>query len=464
MNSELYVTMSLEALKSDLENQINSLKEESSKINDKGTLSKRDKNRLKNIDKSINALSRRIYVIDIDIDSLKNLPDDRKEEFSLNLANKYGIYLNSKDFESGEVLEIPEGNGMEENDNKKKIINKKSVSIVALLLALGISIGLITSCSRKDNKKPADSDKSYEDTTDLASSDIMNAINNLNKDELYQLREEVNNQLNNDSVSSNSEEDNKLNGDNVSSNSEESNQEVVEEGFVDIFDEEEVSKRANEFLNEINTKNPGNDYSVEEIENIMKWINCGNVNEASQQEALFAVTRVESLMNKENQKEVASPFNISVLFKDGSRGQKLASKIYDYRCKLMASKDEKEYNEYVKEFTILLVNSWKLNGTNNEISAYELETSFMEALIDKYFLNTYAMINNTNVNVEVMGVEFNLDEVADEINQANCPAVVTADNGETFTTYVNKFSSDMIGAVTEATLVKENSNSLSLVK
>ena len=55
-----------------------------------------------------------------------------------------------------------------------------------------------------------------------------------------------------------------------------------------------------------------------------------------------------------------------------------------------------------------------------------------------------------------------LDKIADAVNEANCKTTVTADNGETFDTYMNKFSSDMIGMITEATLNKQNSNSLTL--
>ena len=235
----------------------------------------------------------------------------------------------------------------------------------------------------------------------------------------------------------------------------------VESGFVNISDEEAVYERATEIKSMIDSEVSNNDYSIEEIENILKWINGGVPSEVGQEEALFAITRVENLMNKENQEEVDSPLDYSMFFLDGTQGKELASKIYSSKKDLMSTKGSENFKASATEFTKLMVNSWVLNGTNNEISSYVLETSGMKALIDKYFLNTYAYID-IPVEVEVMGVKHNLDTIANAVNEATCKTTVTADNGETFDTYMNKFSSDMIGMVTEATLNKNNSNSLTL--
>lgn len=235
----------------------------------------------------------------------------------------------------------------------------------------------------------------------------------------------------------------------------------VEDGFVNIDDAEAVYERATEIKSMIDSKVSNNDYSIEEIENILKWINGGVPSEVGQEEALFAITRVENLMNKENQEEVDSALDYSMFFLDGTQGKELASKIYNSKKDLMSTKGSENFKASATEFTKLMVNSWVLNGTNNEISSYVLETSGMKALIDKYFLNTYAYID-IPVEVEVMGVKHNLDTIANAVNEATCKTTVTADNGETFDTYMNKFSSDMIGMVTEATLNKNNSNSLTL--
>jgi len=287
-------------------------------------------------------------------------------------------------------------------DESKTSSRKILYGVVAVLAALGITIGVV-SCS-KQNKKPI-------------------SENNTNITEVDDTK--------------------------------------VEEGFVNISDEEAVYERASEIKSMIDSKVSNNDYSIDEIENILKWINGGVPSEVGQEEALFAITRVENLMNKENQEEVTSPLDYSMFFLDGTQGKELASKIYNSKTSLMTTKGSENFKASAAEFTKLMVNSWVLNGTNNEISSYVLETSGMKALIDTYFLNTYAYID-IPVEVEVMGAKHDLDTIASAVNEANCKTTVTADNGETFDTYMNKFSSDMIGMVTEATLNKNNSNSLTL--
>lgn len=135
--------------------------------------------------------------------------------------------------------------------------------------------------------------------------------------------------------------------------------------FTDINDEEEVYKRASLIKNEIDKNVPNNDYTIEEIENMLKWFNGGNVDEVSNEAALFATGRVEYLMNKENQGEVKEAFDVSKFFLDGSLGSKLAKEIHESKTSLMETKGKEEFTKNAEEFTKLLVNSWILNGTNN---------------------------------------------------------------------------------------------------
>lgn len=236
--------------------------------------------------------------------------------------------------------------------------------------------------------------------------------------------------------------------------------------FNDITDEDKLSTRAAMLIKDLDKNNPGHDFSVEELENIMKWINGGIPEEISQEEALYAISRVEVLMNRENQQEVDRVFDVSKLFLDGSNGQKLAEKIYFARVNMLDTLGKREFDENAQDFGKLIAESWYLNGANNEISAWALETSGMEALIDKYFLNTITIAQSgkdTSLMVVVPNYgEFSLETINKEINALTCPAIVTADNGETFETMMNKFSSDMIGMVTESTLHKQNSSTLSL--
>ena len=431
MNSELMEK--LESLLNEFQERALSLREEYASITSiDNDLTKEDISRIKEIKEDLSYLSTKITDLTSDIDKYKNYDKEVNKLSSLiNSSSDEGVkYLINKDLQEAIIkeeefasyLEKKYGSvqtndknepNNEEQEEKKKGFNikkpskKTTISIVAILAALGLTVGVLKGCTNKNNS--LDNQTEITDTLD----------------------NETNNEV----------------------------KEILE--FGDINDEEQVSKRADKIMNEINTLAPNNDYTIDEIENILKWINGGVVSEVSQEDGLFAITRVENLMNKENQEEVSKPFDISNFFLDGTQGKKLASKIYNSKTSLMSTKGSENFKTSAEEFTKLMVNSWVLNGTNNEISSYVLETSGMKALIDTYFLNTYAYID-IPVEVSVMDATFDLDKIADAVNEANCKTTVTADNGETFDTYMNKFSSDMIGMITEATLNKQNSNSLTL--
>lgn len=432
MNSELMEK--LESLLNEFQERALSLREEYSSITSiDNDLTKEDISRIKEIKDDLSYLSTKVSELTNDIDKYKNYDKEvnklsslinnssdegvkylinkdlqeaiiKEEEFASYLEKKYGsVQTNDKNEPNNEVEEEEKKKGF----NIKKPSKKTTISVIAILAALGLTVGVLKGCNNKNNS--LDNQTEITDTLD----------------------NETNNEV----------------------------KEILE--FGDINDEEQVSKRADKIMNEINTLAPNNDYTIDEIENILKWINGGVVSEVSQEDGLFAITRVENLMNKENQEEVSKPFDISNFFLDGTQGKKLASKIYNSKTSLMSTKGSENFKTSAEEFTKLMVNSWVLNGTNNEISSYVLETSGMKALIDTYFLNTYAYID-IPVEVSVMDATFDLDKIADAVNEANCKTTVTADNGETFDTYMNKFSSDMIGMITEATLNKQNSNSLTL--
>ena len=432
MNSELMEK--LESLLNKFQERALSLREEYASITSiDNDLTKEDISRIKEIKDDLSCLSTKITDLTSDIDKYKNYDKEVNKLSSLiNSSSDEGVkYLINKDLQEAIIkeeefasyLEKKYGlvqtndkikpNNEEQEEEKKKGFNikkpskKTTISIVAILAALGLTVGVLKGCANKNN--------SLDDQTEITDT----------------LDNETNNEV----------------------------KEILE--FGDINDEEQVSKRADKIMNEINTLAPNNDYTIDEIENILKWINGGIVSEVSQEDGLFAITRVENLMNKENQEEVSKPFDISNFFLDGTQGKKLASKIYNAKTSLMSTKGSENFKTSAEEFTKLMVNSWVLNGTNNEISSYVLETSGMKALIDTYFLNTYAYID-IPVEVEVMGAKHDLDTIASAVNEANCKTTVTADNGETFDTYMNKFSSDMIGMITEATLNKQNSNNLTL--
>lgn len=432
MNSELMEK--LESLLNKYQSKALSLREEYASITSiDNEMTKEDISRIKEIKDDLSYLSTKVTELTNDIDKYKNYDKEVNKLSSLvNSSSDEGVkYLINKDLQEAIIKEEefasylekkyslvqtndknePNNEEQEEKEKKgfsiKKPSKKTTISVIAILAALGLTVGVLKGCTNKNNS--LDNQTEITDTLD----------------------NETNNEV----------------------------KEILE--FGDINDEEQVSKRADKIMNEINTLAPNNDYTIDEIENILKWINGGVVSEVSQEDGLFAITRVENLMNKENQEEVSKPFDISNFFLDGTQGKELASKIYNAKKSLMSTKGSENFKTSAEEFTKLMVNSWVLNGTNNEISSYVLETSGMKALIDTYFLNTYAYID-IPVEVNVMDATFDLDKIADAVNEANCKTTVTADNGETFDTYMNKFSSDMIGMITEATLNKQNSNSLTL--
>ena len=81
--------------------------------------------------------------------------------------------------------------------------------------------------------------------------------------------------------------------------------------FDDITDQDKLGTRAAMLIEDLNTNNPNHDFTIEEIENIMKWINGGVPTEIGQEEALYAISRIEVLMNRENQREVDRVFDLS---------------------------------------------------------------------------------------------------------------------------------------------------------
>ncbi len=251
--------------------------------------------------------------------------------------------------------------------------------------------------------------------------------------------------------------------------------------FTDINDETQVEERAYEIVQSFDKISPIQGITVEDVMDYLRYINGGVVNEVSREAALNVISQIEVLMNNEMNYGVDMALkgsserekqdlrvDYSKFFIDGSLSQQLASKITTLRGEMLDNPTNKEKQS--TEFTKLLLNSWYLNG-NEEINANALETSGSAALIDKLFLNT-AMIAQANqdenyeitVNMGIVDENITLTEIIDEINKPNCPTMVTADNGETFETLMNKFSSDMEGMVKEAYYNKENSNALTLHK
>ena len=377
------------------------------------------------------------------------------ESFGEGLVEKYNLIV--KDYEDKKAKEAEKERKAKEKEEKKA--NKKKINKSAAALALVALLGVGTAGyaigrgkansntistskvgTNDENEKEEDKpeEKTNETNTSVVNSDIADRIT-------FETEQEENLK------------------------------------FTDINDETQVEERAYEIVQSFDKISPIQGITIEDVMDYLRYINGGVVNEVSREAALNVISQIEVLMNNEMNYGVDMALkgsserekqdlrvDYSKFFIDGSLSQQLASKITTLRGEMLDNPTNKETQSV--EFTKLLLNSWYLNG-NEEINANALETSGSAALIDKLFLNT-AMIAQANqdenyeitVNMGIVDENITLTEIIDEINKPNCPTMVTADNGETFETLMNKFSSDMEGMVKEAYYNKENSNALTLHK
>lgn len=427
----------------------------------------------------------------------QDLLEEHKKIFAT--LDKY-ISETYKDFEDliDSNLDLPE-------KKKKKFLSKKTLGIsacaLALLIALGYGINKVSNINiNNSNKNPNGSSSNDDKNQDkLPTEEDKNKVNipELDNEAFNELtkvesEEELSTKAENAFTVVNAISPDKYTIEEVTtylrnknnlgvtdtktpnpdtSNPDSSNQNTPESDtkqeetltFTDVFDEEQVAYQANDIINDLNTNAPGHNYTIEEIENMIRLVNNGVAEETTQDALLHNEIRIEGIWNKENGMEVDVPFDTSKFFKDGTLGQKLAKKIYEARVKIMNSvENDEEYRKAAEEFTVLFVNSWYLNGGNNEISVYEVETAYGRALLDSYFLNTYALIHIEDVKVIVNENEFTLREEAEKADFMSCGTkTVIADNGEEVEMPINKFTSDLLGAEMELTRIKEEKHTLS---
>lgn len=375
-------------------------------------------------------------------DKIKELKNDF-ELFGNGLADKYSDLITEYDKshevekkEQEEVEEKPEVVDAEiveevEEENKKKPskINKTALTL-AILAMLGI--GTTAYAISKGNKNNG---KNTETTSMSETKEDTKNITATTNNEVVISKEEINKRI------------------------EEERKEEENLKFTDINDEEQVNERAYEVIQYLDENLGTHDYTVDEVANIIRWINGGNVESVTYEDALYAISRVEDICNKENQEEVKNTFDVSQLYLDGSRGQKLAGKIYESKKALKETKGTEAFQKEADKFAELIVNSWLLNGTNNVESAYSLEKAGMKTFVDVYFMNTYAYIDvPVDITITVVDREksFNLAEVADILNnQPYCDEEGNYDENA-----MDKFSSDLKDMVVSAEQVKANSKTL----
>ncbi len=252
--------------------------------------------------------------------------------------------------------------------------------------------------------------------------------------------------------------------------------EVLE--FTDIHDEEQVTNRAiiiNEYFNKIS---PNQNMTVEKVEEFLKYINSGIVDEPSYDGAAFVIDSINDLMVNElaaasdiinevetgrEKKEVLVDY--SIFFLDGSQGQRLGKKINDLRQSMIINASG-DISNYKKQFTELFLNSWILHGFNGaEINSYLLETPGMEALIDVMFLNTSILVGESKdmiVTNPLTLEEVSLKEIHEIANYEDCPTQLMDENGIVLDEKItlDKSSSDLYAMYTKAMMNKINNEEI----
>lgn len=371
-------------------------------------------------------------------DKIKELKNDF-EVLGNGLSDKYSDLVTEydKEHQAEEVKEeVKEDTEVvdaiiEEEPKEKKKTSKVNKTALTLAILAMLGVGTTAYAIGKGNKNSKNAETTSMSDTKIDTKETTSSNNN----EVVVTKEEVNKRI---------EEERK-----------------VEENlkFTDINDEDQVNERAYEVVKTLDETLGIHDYTVDEIANIIRWINGGNVESVTYEDALYALGRVTDICNKENQEEVKEVFDVSQLFIDGSRGQKLAGEIYKSKKALKETKGTEAFQAEANKFAELIVNSWLLNGTNNVESAYTLEKAGMKVYVDTYFINTYAYIDvPVDITITVVDREktFNLDEVVDTLNnQPYCDEEGNYDEDA-----MNKFSSDLKDMIVSAEQVKANTNSL----
>lgn len=443
MNSELMEK--LESLLNEFQERALSLREEYASITSiDNDLTKEDISRIKEIKEDLSNLSTKITDLTSDIDKYKNYDKEvnklsslinsssdegvkylinkdlqeaiiKEEEFASYLEKKYGsVQTNDKNEPNNEVQEEEKKKGF----NIKKPSKKTTISVIAILAALGLTVGVLKGCTNKNN--------SLDDQTEITDT----------------LDNETNNEV----------------------------KEILE--FGDINDEEQVSKRAAEIKPYFDTYAKEQNITQEDIENFLRYINGGVVDEVSYEAAGEVINQINLVLSNEmaysidkhnngysNREKNELIVDYGKFFLDESNGQRLANKINEIRSKMILT--DGDITEYQKQFTELLKNSWYLHGYN-EIDAYSLETSGMSSIIDIMFLDTTALAianeksgYDITVKDELGNVDVTLLEMFKAINDAKCEVP-----GEDYLD--TKFNSDFYGMVAEAAYNKQNSNNLTL--
>ncbi len=333
--------------------------------------------------------------------------------------------------------------------NDKKVNPKQVASVVAVLIAICcLTFGIAKGCSKdkKDNKNQGNSSSSnYSDTS----------TSNFGGDTSFD-------------TSSESQEPDKSEPDTSVPDAE------IETGFIDITDETQLAERAAEIVTYFDKYIPAYGITLENAEEMLSFINGGYVKDATLDGATNVIDTINLAMVSElgnavdrangvttTRAEQRETFDYGLLFLDNSKGQRLARQISEIRSKMIANAGDIDITQDRIAFAELMNASWLLHGLNGQmIDAYTLETSGMEAIIDLMFLNTSALMGDGNlvtITDQLTGEPKTFARIQEEANYEDCPTQLIDDvTGEVIgETTLDKSTSDLLGALTEAINNKE---------
>ncbi|MEG1995237.1 MAG: hypothetical protein RR255_02285 [Bacilli bacterium] len=178
--------------------------------------------------------------------------------------------------------------------------------------------------------------------------------------------------------------------------------------FTDVNDEAQVILAADAFLNNISIMNPNHDFTREEIVNMIKLINGGNIEMpgyetmdkddidtkksllvASSFERLFYLIGQEALYSSNmingydiEDDKMSGLINYTELTVDNTKGEELLEKLENARRGIITHPTKEGAKTYATELMRIIVESWVLNGYKNEIAYMNVETPGMQALIN----------------------------------------------------------------------------------
>lgn len=191
----------------------------------------------------------------------------------------------------------------------------------------------------------------------------------------------------------------------------------VETEYYDVFDDYQVSARAETIFAEISKLDGLQEYTSGEIENMMMALGGRNPYKRAieMSDILFIMNRVTNIMDKESlsvstyyrgfsdDSEVKTIIPIPLMIPDETLGKIQLSKIYEMRKKMLLSGSREEAFPVVDEFVKYLYETYPTNGDKGRLGHDEVERTGYRLLALNYVLSTADIANAINPHAHIQG-------------------------------------------------------------